>query len=81
MVVGVICSVSFFIVGVLVGVMATGMIHKCKKVSYKVQSTSETVQPPVYEEMESYQGKGQPQVKFQQPDTLQLEENVAYGHV
>ena len=79
-VVGVVCSVCFFIAGALVGVLATVILHKCKKA---VQSTSATAPPPpVYEEVESHQGRGQSQVKVQSKGKeFQLEENVAYGHV
>ena len=82
-VVGVVCSVCFFIAGVLVGVLATVILHKCRKASYKVQSTSATAPPPpVYEGVESHQGRGQPQVKVHSKGKeFQLEENVAYGHV
>ena len=50
--VGVVCSVCFLIVGVLIGVLANITSHKCKKASHKGQSAA-ALPPPVYEEVES----------------------------
>ena len=74
--VGVVCSVCFLIIGVLIGVLATVTSHKCKKASHKGQSAA-APPPPVYEEVESRSG----QVKVHKKEEFQLEENMAYGHV
>ena len=75
------CSVCFFIAGVLPGLLAAVLIRRCKMDSHKGQSAQDTAPPPpVYEEVESRQGKGQEEVKVRSQD-FQLEENVAYGHV
>ena len=70
---GVVCSICFLIIGVLIGVLAS---HKCKKASHEVQSAA-APPPPVYEEVESQSG----QVRVHKKEELQLEENTAYGHV
>ena len=75
-IVGVVCSVCFLIIGVLIGVLATVTSHKCKKASHEGQSSA-APPPPVYEEVESWSGK----VKDQKKEKFQLEENTAYGHV
>ena len=74
--VGVVCSVCFLIIGVLIGVLATVTSHKCKKASHEGQSAA-APPPPVYEEVKSQSG----QVKVHKKDEFQLEENTAYGHV
>ena len=76
---GVVCSVCFLIIGVLIGVLATVASRKCKKASHEGQSA---VAPPtpVYEEVESCLERGYPEVSGQLPgNTFHCEENVAYG--
>ena len=74
--VGVVCSICFLIIGVLIGVLATVTSHKCKKASHEGQSAA-APPTPVYEEVESRSGQG----KVHEKDEFQLEENTAYGHV
>ena len=71
--VGVVCSVCFLLIGVLIGVLAS---HKCKKASHEGQSAV-APPPPVYEEVESRSG----QVKVHKKEEFQFEKNAAYGHV
>ena len=74
--VGVVCSVCFLVIGVLIGVLATVTSQKCKKVSHEDQSEVASP-PPVYEEVESRSS----QVKVRKKEEFQLDENTAYGHV
>ena len=77
--VGVVCSVCFLLIGVLIGVLATVTSHKCKKASHEGQSAA-APPSPVYEEMKSRQERGHPEDSGQLPgNTFHCEENVAYG--
>ena len=72
-IVGVVSSVCFLIIGVLIGVLATVTSQKCKKTSHEAESQSPaTLAPHVYEEVE---------IKVRKKEAFQLEENSAYGHV
>ena len=76
---GVVCSVCFLLIGVLIGVLATVTSHKCKKASHEGQSAA-APPPPVYEEMKPRQERGHPEVSGKLPgNTFHCEENVAYG--
>ena len=78
--VAVACSVCFFIAGVLVALLTAALVLKCKN-SHKGQTAPDLAQPPpLYEEMELHQVRGQADVKVQSHG-FHLEENVAYGHV
>ena len=76
--VGVVCSICFLIIGVLIGVLATVASHKCKKASHEGQSAAAPL-PPLYEEMKSRQERGHPEVSGLPGNTFHCEENVAYG--
>ena len=75
--VGVVCSVCFLIIGVIIGVLATVTSQKCKKASHDSVQIVMASPPPVYEEVVSQSG----QAKVHKKQEFQLEENAAYGHV
>ena len=75
--VGVVCSVCFLIIGVLIGVLATVTSHKCKKASHEGQSAAAPPPPVYYEEMESQSC----QDRVHKKEEFQFEENAAYGYV
>ena len=83
--VGVVSSVCFLTIGVLIGVLATVTSHKCKRASPKGQSAAATP-THVYEEVNAQkshdQKRGRPEVPVkgqQSGNTCALYRNVAYA--